>query len=88
MPPGGVLPKGDNYHYLLIQIGIVRCFRPQSFRYLSFRLLSLSIQNTANIHNMRASSSEGSRPIGRELFLLVYVVWSLGGNQESRISIG
>jgi len=64
MPPGGVLPKGDNYHYLLIQIGIVRCFRPQSFRYLSFRLLSLSIQNTANIHNMRASSSEGSRPLG------------------------
>ena len=26
-------------------------------------------------------------PNGRGLFLLVYVVWSLGGNQESRMSI-
>ena len=30
-----------------------------SHGYLSFLLLSLSYRNTANIHNMRASSPEG-----------------------------
>ena len=34
------------------------------FRYLSFLLLSLSIRNTANISYVRASGTEGSRPMG------------------------
>ena len=54
---------------------------------LELSALVLSILNTANIRNVRASSSESSRPDGRELFLLVYIAWSLGGNLESRISI-
>ena len=53
------------------------------FRYLSFLLLSLSASNTGKIFNARASSPEGSRPSGRELFLLVCIVWSLAGNQEA-----